>query len=195
MRSKIFNTDQVHAIQEGRMTQFMQAVKPEYQPVRYEYINGKWMMKQAGWPLLQRDEFISRFCPFGKVGDVIAVRETFQYYGNAKGQIDYLYKAKAGDEERLNEFHDPIWRPSAAMPREAARLFLRITNIRVMRVQELTEEDAKAQIAPYQNDRESYNGEHYHGSHKNGLKSLVGIKAWDENQFHWIIDLTKTDKP
>jgi len=82
-------------------------------------------------------------CPYGGVGDRLWVRETFAV--NFKGQV--LTRA---DKDKLTEMLDlpdiPIkWKPSIHMPRWASRITLEITEIRVERVQEITEEDAEAE--------------------------------------------------
>ena len=76
-----------------------------------------------------------------QVGDILYVRETFfEYLGK------YYYKA---DEKHLvlsarlgnKEFFK--WHPSIHMPKEAARLFLRVTGVRVERLQDISDEDAE----------------------------------------------------
>lgn len=78
-------------------------------------------------------------------GDILWVRETWNCirFGNGKTvpfQTEYWYKA---DESGDNP--DNKWRPSIFMPREAARIFLRVKGVRVERVQEISETDAIAE--------------------------------------------------
>jgi hypothetical protein len=77
-------------------------------------------------------------------GDILWVRETW-----FENEECLLYKASK--YENTKEYHGRNgwvqikWRPSIFMPREAARIFLRVTNVRVERLQEITEEDAIAE--------------------------------------------------
>ncbi len=85
-------------------------------------------------------------CPYGGYGDRLWVRETFyesEYFLSeddlSKPKIYY----KADGEQEFP--HDKHWKPSIHMPRWASRITLEITDIRVERVQEITEEDATAE--------------------------------------------------
>jgi hypothetical protein len=118
-------------------------VKP--QPVYYpDYINpGGYCWKDIHY--LTTEQFkkvIPKFSPY-QPGDTLWVRETWLEY---KGS--YLYRADGKHCELdaiLGGKSFFKWRPSIHMPREAARLFLPVKNIRVERLQEITEEDARAE--------------------------------------------------
>lgn len=75
-------------------------------------------------------------CPYGKIGDRLWVRETFAPEKMVNGS-DYAYRA-SGDIIGCDR-----WTPSIFMPRRASRITLEITNIRVERLQDISEEDAK----------------------------------------------------
>jgi hypothetical protein len=66
-----------------------------------------------------------------RVGDVLWVRETWRF-----DEGEYFYKA----DDDCPEGYD--WKPSIFMPKEAARIFLKVTGIRCERLQDITEEDA-----------------------------------------------------
>lgn len=154
MKSKIFNSDQIRAIQDGRMTQFMQVVKPQPDLITNVIGGVTWQQSKDkykwGSDTAELLSDMMQECPFGKIGDTLYCRETWAVWGYTQGE--YIHKAngfvqrygawekdtphKPWDIERIEK-----WNPAATMPREAARLFLRITNIRVMRVQELDDED------------------------------------------------------
>lgn len=76
-------------------------------------------------------------CPYGDVGNQLWVRETWR---KDEFNGDILYKA----DEKVTY---PVvkWKPSIHMPKAACRAFLEITNIRLARLQDITEEDAKAE--------------------------------------------------
>ena len=68
-------------------------------------------------------------------GDILWVRETW-----AEIDGEYVYRA---DDESPEGWHLTAWKPSIHMPREAARIFLRVIDVRVERLMEITEEGAK----------------------------------------------------
>ena len=76
-----------------------------------------------------------------KAGDILYIRETWAQAPNG----DYLYKAHSmykgmGDADFLFS-----WNPSIHMPKAVARIFLEVVNIRKEKLQDITEEDAKAE--------------------------------------------------
>lgn len=143
----LFNTDMVKAIIDDRKTQTRRLIKP--QPpcaLKMRMDNqhaGEWCLFQDS-PMLNPTinspwgaQYTSPYQP----GDILWVRETWHglQTGNEKfgHHKTFWYKADEKDENP-----DVKWRPSIHMPREAARLFLRITGVRIERLQDMTEEDA-----------------------------------------------------
>lgn len=198
MKSKIFNTDQVRAIQDGRMTQFMQVVKPQPEVITGDILN------PFKWYAANKNDFCGDIdrpvkCPFGKVGDVITVKEIWirgitidenekpvndnppRFWYKADNNAPEWYRPELSDDHP--NYLTPPWKSPATMPREAARLFLRITNIRVMRVQELTKQDARAQ---------GHETDIVYGDIWTPHDFLPG---GTENLWYWVIDFTKIDKP
>lgn len=124
----LFNTEMVRAILEGRKTVTRRVVKPQPQGDMYP------MPKVDEWPnyygCTETDEL---FMPTFHHGDILYVRETWEQ--SMAGT--YLYKAT--DTPLI---HDG-WRPSIHMPKEAARIFLRVTDVRVERLRAITEEQSQ----------------------------------------------------
>ena len=89
-------------------------------------------------------------CPYGVRGDRLWVRETWKPTGLFCGSIPrdtkacgrFAYRA---DRDQLSRDKFIIWRPSIFMPRWASRLTLKLTNVRGERIQDITEEDARAE--------------------------------------------------
>ena len=78
-------------------------------------------------------------CPYGQPGDVLWVRETFSACRHGKAHPKCLeYRADAENDE-------VTWTPSIHMPRKLARIFLRITQIRVERLRDISDDDARAE--------------------------------------------------
>lgn len=117
MQSKpiIFSGPMVRAILEGRKTQTRRIVKPN-----------SWVID------------ISR-CPYGHPGDHLWVRETFGESGYKRLE----YKAFPADGKDFRCVSR--WKPSIHMPRWASRINLLVKNVRVERLQDISEEDAKAE--------------------------------------------------
>ncbi len=168
MKPILFNTEMVRAILDGRKTATRRVVKPQekilenptfgytmFTPEGHISARGKWTDK--GGDNRYGENFIKRpYCP----GDILYVRETF--HQTPDGQ--YWYKADkicAGCTEDgfciprgvtrhktcgLCEYYaghyNIKWRPSTHMPREAARIFLRVKDVRVERLQAMGDEDA-----------------------------------------------------
>lgn len=97
------------------------------------------------------DEFVERRSPYGKPGDVLWVREAWQYtdVGGVGGDLtdlpfpEYQYRATYTSPV----YCSPItkWKPSIFMPRTACRLKLRVTDVRVERLQEISDEQCIAE--------------------------------------------------
>lgn len=135
MKPILFNTEMVRAILEGRKTVTRRVVKPHYRPgeTGWQVITEKHSGKYVRIEYLDEWENETRYMidPF-RPGDILYVQETWEK------SMDGTYMYKATD--------DPIiidrWHRSIHMPKEAARLFLRVTDVRVERLQEITEEQA-----------------------------------------------------
>lgn len=82
-------------------------------------------------------------CPYGKIGDTLWVRETWKPKGH-NFPIGHPYEYRATAEQDLTPTDGP-WKPSIFMPREASRITLFITDIRVERLLSISEEDARAE--------------------------------------------------
>lgn len=83
-----------------------------------------------------------------QVGDILYVQETWMNYTpfNPFGKELPSYVIFRADCSRLDELITrPKWRSSTTMPKEAARIFLKVTAVRVERLQDIMEEDAKAE--------------------------------------------------
>lgn len=132
-RPILFKGEMVRAILDGRKTQTRRVVKP--QP-KYGAFNC-----DCDWDVYwyENDKEIHVRCPYGQPVDRLWVRETWT---NADGEKDIRYRA----EERAI-CCDALyrWRPSIHMPRWASRITLEITSVRVERLQDISEEDAKAE--------------------------------------------------
>jgi len=147
----IFSTEMVKAILEGRKTMTRRVVKdprrkmPENPIAAFGNGHGRLysigdMQYEASHP--EKPNFP---CPYGQVGDHLWVRETFAPREMMSGKAEIAYKADGGQlpSYLLGDKEIPCyWKPSIHMPRWASRITLEITNIRVERLQEITNDDA-----------------------------------------------------
>jgi hypothetical protein len=135
----IFSTEMVRAIREGGKTQTRRVIKHNI-IAKLGYITERdtYFFKLAE-PLNQVCT-IEIKCPYGKIGDVLWVRETWNTDGDF---IDY--KADLRNDLVSHAFAPPNWKSPYHMPRHACRIFLEVTNIRVERLHDITEEDAIAE--------------------------------------------------
>ena len=156
-------------------------------------------------------------------GDVLWVRETWRMqnygYDPETGEYEgreYQYRANFTDEEnacygRRGGCAPCKWRPSIFMPREAARIFLKVTDVRVERVQEITAADAVREGVARGwglNNVECLAGGCYNGDFEkscalcdvpvegfrqlwNGINAKRGF-SWSNNPFVWVIEFKRT---
>lgn len=129
-RPIIFSGPMVRAILDGRKTQTRRVYKAAK---GYPVQDGE----HTGNPSEASTWMEWGPCPYGAPGDRLWVRETFQPNMRCGG---YLYRA---DDIAGHIAED--WRPSIYMPRWASRITLEIEAVRVERVQDITEEDARAE--------------------------------------------------
>jgi hypothetical protein len=152
-RPIIFSAQMIRAILENRKTQTRRIVKlkqsGDCQMVRVPgtrtalYLDDErglqWVPSASSprepWPV----ERIGEVCPYGGVGDRLWVRETFclrdPEYHPERG---YWYAAN-------DDVDNPKWTSPIHMPRHASRITLEITDVRVQRLQDISEEDAWAE--------------------------------------------------
>jgi len=133
-------------------------------------------------------------CPYGQVGDRLWVRETFCIADNLpvfKANFYELYK-HGGSVSDIYK-----WRPSIFMPRWASRITLEITELRVERVQEITEEDAEAEGVSWSpvGSGENYETisavENFAGLW-DSLNSKRGY-GWEVNPWVWVIGFRRVE--
>ncbi len=138
-RPILFSGEMVRAILEGRKTQTRRVVKP--QPCEMNVWHGA--IYDGEIDLDKTPCMESRSCPYGVPGDRLWVRETFctgSFYDCFQEDGAICYRATAGN---TTETDCAAWRPSIHMPRHASRITLEVTSVRVERVQNISEEDAK----------------------------------------------------
>jgi hypothetical protein len=153
----IFNTQMVKAILEGHKTMTrrlngLRALNENPSDAQFQRVIQYQGNTIAQFRIPSINSPYDVKCPYGQVGDRLWVRETWQVddwnYPNHPEAVlkeNIEYRADALTEEEY--FHYKGWRPSIHMPRWASRITLEITEVRVERLQEITEADAEAEGA------------------------------------------------
>jgi hypothetical protein len=144
-------------------------------------------------------------CPYGQVGDILWVRETFFGYSE-ENENKYVYFADTrnarpfglSDNYCINEWGGmnkdlwPKWKPSLFMPKAACRIFLKITNLKVEKLQDVSRGDCMSEGCPFPNIAKETNPV---GWFKNLWQSLNGEQSWNDNPWVWVIEFERIEKP
>lgn len=196
---------EVRAILNGSKTQVRLVVKPQ-PPVGAEH----WSPSNVGHPW--HDIYghnglaVHRVCfPYGKPGDRLWAREAFaeEYdYCNHPEMpgaptehfhFGWHYRADGSPvESSLEGFLSP-WKPSIHMPRCVSRITLEITGVRVERLQDISEADARAEgfdgIGFGDRDHPAKSSAKF--SFWNLWKSINGPGSWDANPWVWVVEFKR----
>ena len=231
----LFNTEMVRAILDGRKTCTRRVIKPQPQSrLCYTYAGshndciGKWTYPNRGahklWgeeyklPENIKDEELSKRwnTPY-HTDDILYVRET---YGEGYEDGTYIYRAddKLADLPTFNESSKLIYHPSIYMPKEAARIWLKVTDVRVGRLQEMKPVDVIKEGA-YPDCWDCLNTYGESGSqccygteeqcsqcdevmmeweklwNSTIKKSDLDRYGWDANPWVWVIEFERCEKP
>lgn len=212
----LFSTEMVQAILEGRKTQTRRIMTDWGQHSSKFIISGQGMyvnkhpkpskyMVHFRYPedLTDSCGLIAPIQP----GDILWVRETFFNCSSFK-EYPLFSEIKGNFCYKTNDFiGGHKWKPSIHMPKEAARIFLEVTNVRVERLRDISEEDAIAEgFGPVINDKYPAPGKfinHLNNHHMfNAICSfasmwvkLNGKGAWKANPWVWVYDFKVVEKP
>ena len=214
----LFNTEMVRAILDGKKTCTRRIVKgaiPDDAMWGYTMFTPKGYISCRGtFPVGYGEKFFK--LPYQK-GDILYVRETWQFLYELDGNEQPVeetgkYYYAATDITLFNTYvdengakHDYVpWRPSIHMPKEAARIWLKVTDVRAERLKELTEDGAKAEGANQKNGKnvgweekmrrtaiERF-AEIWNSTIK---KSDLDRYGWDANPWVWVIEFGRCEKP
>lgn len=187
----IFNGEMVRAILDGRKTQTRRIMKN--QPAG-DYPDTPALIRSVGggfqWYGHYGESSIFN-CPFGAVGDRIWVRETWARYNIDQDSHDMAYRATTPEDWP----EEGRWRPSIHMPRWASRITLEITGVRVERLRDLSEDDAKSEGMELTGWRPTYSDPDSGGevgtpydNFAQLWESIYGEESWQANPWVWVIE-------
>ena len=182
----------VRSILDGRKTQTRRVIKP--QP--FEHGSDGLVSAGWGWSIGQKcklqvwkiDEIGSvmvKYCPHGKPGDRLWVRETHCKYGGG-----FIYRADYGDLTPISDGIGGPWKPSIHMPRIASRITLEIIAVCVERLNDISRGDAMAEGRPHSNLAYGQNPcDWFHEL----WESINGPESWAANPWVWVVEFRKVE--
>lgn len=158
MKPMLFNTEMTQALLSGKKTATRRVVEP--QPLEraenpHKINSGNWYFDIPDRTFGGVEASVGPYRPPCHPGDILYVRETWALHPcndrlppsipckkTAAGRDCYIYKADATNGKTpCGVYPSPhLWRPSIHMPKEAARIFLRVKDVRVERLQEITDD-------------------------------------------------------
>lgn len=148
-------------------------------------------------------------CPYGKIGDILWVRETYKNVAPfAKVKSEELFVYKADDP---NAYPGMKWKPSIHMQKRAARIWLQVIDVRIERLHDITQEDAIAEGVekrPGTDQSTKFDYKHYGYELSYDVDAKVSFRtlwdkvngpdSWGANPWVWVISykiLSKTGRP
>ena len=204
----LFNTEMVQAILDGRKTCTRRAVKTRRKDACGLYVTKRPDGSFTGVYKYDEDGrmFENQLIPPYKPGDILYVRETWTRFecwnceGDEEGNCAkdphisvlekqcgcYLYRATSeiGGDAR--------WHPSIHMPKEAARIWLKVTDVRVKRLQDMTDDDAEAEgCFDYTSTALGFPDVWDSTIKKSDLDSY----GWNANPWVFVIEFERCEKP
>lgn len=210
----LFNTEMVRAILDGRKSCTRRICKDanEYVVPDMDFFNAdKRTYAVHNFADKEHTEQLStaeRSCPICP-GDILYVRET---WGEGYEEGTYIYRAddKLADLQTFKEASKIIYHPSIHMPKEAARIWLRVTDVRVERLNEITNDGCVAEGIYPSNCRgcnaafgcdtcidEGYSeiDEFTEVWNSTIKKSDIDRYGWDASPWVWVIEFERCEKP
>lgn len=233
-RGMIFNGEMVRAILDGRKTQTRRPVNPQPELTAGSGFSWKGGIYGSGSSDRETNKnFAHVVCPFGKLGDRIWVRETWwqagQSYARYPDDDEYgwygsrrtLFAADGNPPNEPNDHYpnglgggkfsaakpNHLWRkrPSIHMPRWASRILLEITDVRVERLNSISETDAEAEGIDMEalfDSQDCYDCIAGHnmsgrptatGAFKYLWESIYGSDSWQTNPWVWVIEFKRIE--
>jgi len=188
-RPILFSAPMVRALLDGRKTQTRRVCKPMEQWVNQEC---REVRTHDGAPhhfLKGAESPIERLrCPYGQPGDRLWVRETV-----AEISCRLTYRADTDDGAHCVVKR---WTPSIHMPREWSRILLEVVSVRVERLQDIGEADARAEGVTIE-DRHTVGycaGEFLPPSiraYRDLWEQINGAGSWDANPWVWVVEFKR----
>lgn len=190
----LFNTEMVRAILDGRKSCTRRIIKAE----KVDNVLNSPARKSN--PDIPDAQFIKCLVDMKyEPGDILYVRETWY-----KSPSRYMYRANYSNTEQFYTGGKEVnikWRPSIHMPKEAARIWLRVTDVRVEQLQEMTGQDVlKEGLNSHVHPQASYfdcnQREMFEKLWNSTIKKPnIDRYGWDASPWVWVIEFERREKP
>lgn len=196
----LFNAEMVRAILDGRKTCTRRVVKTRRKDACGFYVTKRPDGSFAGIYEYDEDErmFENQLIPPYKPRDILYVRET---WGEGYAEGTYIYKAddKLAELPTFKKTSKILYHPSIHMPKEAARIWLKVTDVRVERLQEIDgkgclKEGIEEEPLKYVGD-EFVKGMFHDLWDSTIKKSDLDRYGWEANPWVWAIEFERCEKP
>lgn len=210
----LFNIEMVRTILDGRKSCTRRIIKPQQlvallsdkrkNGMPEEFLKEKKLMFKPYCDMTDVELINTVYKAPYQPGDILYVRETWHKYNKRVGEGKschmeefYGYKASIANSEDANE----PWKPSIHMPKEAARIWLKIKNVRAERLQEINAESALSEGADkyvHLNGRFDENAilTSFIGIWNSTIKkSDLDCYGWNANPYVWVIEFERCEKP
>lgn len=209
-RPILFSAPMVRAILDGSKTQTRRIVKPVKGFESCDICRPDFMTDpdKVWWHGTETERVgVAQSCPYGQIGDRLWVREAF----HDRGDNNIAYRATQTIRISGKMVEIPLrepdnanrWKPSIYMPRWASRITLEITDVRVERLQDISEDDAQAEgiervggrysCEPWKNYMEGRYCSAPSRSFQTLWQSINGPESWDANPWVWVIWFKRVD--
>lgn len=202
MKPILFNTEMVKAILDGRKTVTRRLIKPRY---RDDECGFQIVSNAHTGEFIRVEKISDQGCgifsdgserhvkPPYQSGDILYVRETWGFdTGDPSDEIGtgcFVYRADGG------EAPNGKWRPSLHMPKEAARIFLRVVYVKPERLRDMVLADVLMEgIAEGESYKDTW--ERWHDLWDSTIDQAdLSIYGWEANPWVWVIRFERCEKP
>ncbi len=189
----LFSADMIRAIQHGTKTQTRRIYKL---PKGWRYCNydpdsfaAYPEIGKTSYPKCEGEYFATELdClenPYGQAGDLLWVKETFNKSWLDNGKI--LYRADGGSAKEAGYDKEPKWMPCIFMRRAYSRITLKITDVRVERLQDISRGDCMAEGCPFPNVAKETDPVRWFSGLWDAINKDRGF-SWQSNPFVWVIE-------
>jgi hypothetical protein len=193
-RPILFSTPMVQAIMSGNKTQTRRVVKPQPdEDGLARHIERQWEDTSSK----------SYKCPYGKPGDVLWVREQHYVFGEWEhngatptGKQKWTFKRHIDVDVMFTEpgtvmpntYRKPAWykRTSLFMKKDVTRIWLEITDVRIERLQDITERDVIREGTYYILNVQAWFSDLW--------SSINGADSWKANPWVWVVEFKRIER-